>query len=148
MLPMPNGTSLIEEMRKVMPIYCHSNKRNTKTLKAQGLSLSERVRLKVIEVHDMFDAGGVMCVVEYGDQPLIMSITGLDFNGNGVIEEKIAKYKKERIEWLKQEELLDIQRGTQERIRTFGEREYKPSRNAPCPCGSGKKYKRCCGKGN
>jgi len=23
----------------------------------------------------------------------------------------------------------------------------QPSRNAPCPCGSGKKYKRCCGKG-
>ena len=22
-----------------------------------------------------------------------------------------------------------------------------PSRNAPCPCGSGKKYKRCCGQG-
>jgi len=24
-------------------------------------------------------------------------------------------------------------------------REPKPSRNAPCPCGSGKKYKKCCG---
>ncbi len=23
--------------------------------------------------------------------------------------------------------------------------EAKPSRNEPCPCGSGKKYKRCCG---
>jgi preprotein translocase subunit SecA len=23
----------------------------------------------------------------------------------------------------------------------------KPWRNAPCPCGSGKKYKHCCGKG-
>ena len=23
--------------------------------------------------------------------------------------------------------------------------EEKPGRNAPCPCGSGKKYKRCCG---
>ena len=22
----------------------------------------------------------------------------------------------------------------------------KPKRNDPCPCGSGKKYKRCCGK--
>jgi uncharacterized protein YecA (UPF0149 family) len=22
----------------------------------------------------------------------------------------------------------------------------KPERNAPCPCGSGKKYKKCCGK--
>ncbi|MDR1495660.1 MAG: SEC-C domain-containing protein [Clostridiales Family XIII bacterium] len=24
--------------------------------------------------------------------------------------------------------------------------EKKPGRNDPCPCGSGKKYKRCCGK--
>jgi len=23
--------------------------------------------------------------------------------------------------------------------------EKKPKRNAPCPCGSGKKYKNCCG---
>ena len=22
----------------------------------------------------------------------------------------------------------------------------KPGRNSPCPCGSGKKYKQCCGK--
>jgi preprotein translocase subunit SecA len=24
--------------------------------------------------------------------------------------------------------------------------EEKIGRNAPCPCGSGKKYKKCCGK--
>jgi SEC-C motif-containing protein len=24
-------------------------------------------------------------------------------------------------------------------------KEERPGRNAPCPCGSGKKYKRCCG---
>lgn len=23
----------------------------------------------------------------------------------------------------------------------------KPAKNAPCPCGSGRKYKNCCGKG-
>ncbi len=23
---------------------------------------------------------------------------------------------------------------------------YKPARNQPCPCGSGKKFKRCCGQ--
>lgn len=23
----------------------------------------------------------------------------------------------------------------------------KPNRNDPCPCGSGKKYKKCCGQG-
>ena len=26
--------------------------------------------------------------------------------------------------------------------------EKKPGRNDPCPCGSGKKYKKCCGKNN
>ena len=26
--------------------------------------------------------------------------------------------------------------------------EKKPGRNDPCPCGSGKKYKNCCGKNN
>jgi preprotein translocase subunit SecA len=25
--------------------------------------------------------------------------------------------------------------------------DTKPKRNDPCPCGSGKKYKQCCGKG-
>jgi preprotein translocase subunit SecA len=26
------------------------------------------------------------------------------------------------------------------------ENEQKVGRNAPCPCGSGKKYKKCCGR--
>lgn len=34
------------------------------------------------------------------------------------------------------------------RVSTFPRREAYPGtgRNAPCPCGSGKKYKRCCGQ--
>ncbi len=31
----------------------------------------------------------------------------------------------------------------QEQVLTY---EMKPGRNDPCPCGSGKKYKKCCGK--
>jgi hypothetical protein len=31
--------------------------------------------------------------------------------------------------------------------RTKAATPKKPHRNAPCPCGSGKKYKRCCGRG-
>jgi uncharacterized protein YecA (UPF0149 family) len=31
------------------------------------------------------------------------------------------------------------------RNRFTHERETKPGRNDPCPCGSGKKYKKCCG---
>ena len=37
----------------------------------------------------------------------------------------------------------------EERIDSMlaGEKRKKIGRNDPCPCGSGKKYKNCCGKG-
>jgi len=39
-------------------------------------------------------------------------------------------------------DFVKIDTGKQEPIRNPSE----PARNAPCPCGSGKKYKLCCGK--
>ena len=32
-------------------------------------------------------------------------------------------------------------------VETYRREEPKIGRNDPCPCGSGKKYKKCCGKG-
>jgi len=32
------------------------------------------------------------------------------------------------------------------RIETYRRKEQKVGRNDPCPCGSGKKYKKCCGR--
>ena len=145
MVQMPDGSCLASEMLKALPLYCYSNKRNTQTLAAQGLRLSEKTRLEVIDVRDLFEAGGIMCVIKYLGQPLVMSITGLDFTGNGDIDEKISKYKTDRIEWLKQEERRDIEQGIGERIKVIRQADGV-SRNGPCPCGSGKKYKRCCGK--
>ena len=37
-------------------------------------------------------------------------------------------------------------RGQPARVETFVRSERKIGRNEPCPCGSGKKYKRCCGQ--
>ncbi|MDD5421938.1 MAG: preprotein translocase subunit SecA [Candidatus Omnitrophica bacterium] len=34
----------------------------------------------------------------------------------------------------------------QEKVPTYKREEPKVGRNEPCPCGSGKKYKKCCGK--
>ena len=34
-----------------------------------------------------------------------------------------------------------------ERVVTFRRRQPKVGRNDPCPCGSGRKHKRCCGRG-
>ena len=50
-------------------------------------------------------------------------------------------------------EQLETERKIEEAVRQFnlsndgeGQGSKKVSRNDPCPCGSGKKYKQCCGK--
>jgi preprotein translocase subunit SecA len=37
--------------------------------------------------------------------------------------------------------------GAEVAVKQLRRNEPKVGRNAPCPCGSGKKYKKCCGKG-
>jgi len=145
MLRMPDGSKLTKEMIDHLPLTCYSKKSNTKVLAAQGLRLSEKTALKVIGVHDLGEAAGVSCNIEYGGSVLVMSITGLDFTGNGIIDSEILEYQEARVEWLKQEERRDLEQGLEKRIQSIS---LSPivSRNAPCPCGSGKKYKQCCGK--
>ena len=43
-------------------------------------------------------------------------------------------------------EMLDGGRLFPSRVETFKREAPKIGRNDPCPCGSGKKYKKCCGK--
>ncbi len=45
----------------------------------------------------------------------------------------------------KQENIDDIKK-LEEGVKTSANFDRPQSRNAPCPCGSGKQYKRCCGK--
>ncbi len=47
--------------------------------------------------------------------------------------------------WLKKHPQA-LQGGEDQKIETFKRAEVKIGRNDPCPCGSGKKYKKCCGK--
>jgi len=49
-----------------------------------------------------------------------------------------AKFKKEKDEWL----YVDGNITTRTVVRS----SPKTGRNDPCPCGSGKKYKHCCGR--
>ena len=35
----------------------------------------------------------------------------------------------------------------EQKIKTIKLKKPKVGRNEPCPCGSGKKYKKCCGRG-
>ena len=45
--------------------------------------------------------------------------------------------------WSRNNAFFSMKMNGRERLTIVG----KPARNAPCPCGSGRKYKNCCGKG-
>jgi SEC-C motif-containing protein len=65
-----------------------------------------------------------------------------NYQVNGVhqqLQEK-SRFVKEHGQWF----YLD---GEIKETSTKSQGKSKPGRNEPCPCGSGKKYKRCCGRG-
>ena len=54
---------------------------------------------------------------------------------------------KPRIRIEREQVAKPIDTGGDGSLQSTGKRaEKKPGRNDPCPCGSGKKYKNCCGK--
>ena len=66
---------------------------------------------------------------------------------------KLDKYVKDKLENIKNNvlgiyaELAGRKEEVSEtKIKPFNKAEPKVDRNDPCPCGSGKKYKKCCGK--
>ncbi len=64
-----------------------------------------------------------------------MKADGVDLNSPKAMKKWVKEHEKE----LKQE-----QQQQQGKVQTIV-KEKEPGRNDPCPCGSGKKYKKCCG---
>jgi tetratricopeptide (TPR) repeat protein len=67
-----------------------------------------------------------------GDRAVVRDTTTATFEGEGFPLDRITEIV----------EALDATRPT-----TAPRRATKVGRNAPCPCGSGRKYKKCCGSG-
>ncbi|NLI83195.1 MAG: preprotein translocase subunit SecA [Deltaproteobacteria bacterium] len=83
--------------------------------------------------------------------------------GHGLFQEMIDRVKEETVRILfhvqiqRQEEVQQLRREQEEQAMFYGpagegspgpavKRNRKVGRNDPCPCGSGKKYKKCCGQ--
>lgn len=45
------------------------------------------------------------------------------------------------------EDISDLGKAIEKRSAVAAPPRARPAKNAPCPCGSGRKYKGCCGKG-
>jgi SEC-C motif-containing protein len=63
------------------------------------------------------------------------------YRENGVVRShhEISRFKREAGRWY----YVD---GDAPKVETYVKEQPKVGRNDPCPCGSGKKYKKCCGR--
>ena len=61
-------------------------------------------------------------------------------------EEEWLDTPREKLEGKKPRELLDGGRLFPSKVETYRREQPKVGRNDPCSCGSGKKFKKCCGK--
>ena len=63
------------------------------------------------------------------------------------LQEEWLQTPRDSLEGKKPAEMLEGGRLFPGKIETFRREVPKVGRNDPCPCGSGKKFKKCCGKG-
>lgn len=76
-----------------------------------------------------------------------MRKTIIDIYRKMLLEGVKVKDEKEVKKWLKKHPEV-VNGGEVQKIETVKRSEPKVGRNEPCPCGSGKKYKKCCKKGD
>jgi uncharacterized protein YecA (UPF0149 family) len=62
------------------------------------------------------------------------------------LHEEWLQTSRQSLQGRKPAEMLEGGRLLPRKVETFRRPTPKIGRNDPCPCGSGKKYKKCCGK--
>lgn len=94
---------------------------------------SKRADWKGMEVLEVQQGG------ENDDEGLVDFKAHYELGGEDIEHHEIASFRKEDGVWY----FVD---GVEVKPRPFRHTEKKVGPNEKCPCGSGKKYKKCCGK--
>ncbi len=90
--------TLLEEMKQHLPIPARPTKELSKHLQKKGIRIDMNLDLKIIDVFDSGDIGGIVCAVEGGNQQaFVISITHLIIKPDHPLADKIKAYQKDRI---------------------------------------------------
>lgn len=92
---------------------------------------------------------------EYGEKFLKIVLDVLEIKEKITMEELLHKYKEDFFEFKKfssttvlyaSEAFTNLMTSSMEMQQEMAKTSYSIGRNEPCPCGSGKKFKKCCAK--
>jgi len=89
---------LIEEIQDFLPIPVYPSKKLQKILRKQGISIPKNAELKILEVFDSGDAGGIVCtIMDENKEVLVVSLTHLRVIPDHPLSDKILAYQKQRM---------------------------------------------------
>jgi hypothetical protein len=93
---------LISEMRKHLPIPVDATSDLLKELKRRGASFKQMNALKIMEVEDSGDMGGIICKVEGMEKKkgFYVSLTHLRLRDGHPLKDSILKYQEKRLRHL------------------------------------------------
>jgi preprotein translocase subunit SecA len=130
---------LIEALKEHLPMSAYATPPLVKAVRQQGTDIKVNDPVQIDSVLYLGDEGGVACSIglDGGKTVVVTSITHLRIDSNHPLARRIEAYQLRR----------------SQQLASSGEPSASPmlsrgrriGRNDPCPCGSGKKYKKCCG---
>jgi SEC-C motif-containing protein len=83
----------------------------------------------------------------FDEEGEVSFIAHYEENGEKKTLQEVSKFIKEEGKWFYNEHESKIISSAPSLVtKTFVRDQPKVGRNDPCPCGSNKKYKKCCGK--
>lgn len=100
---MDSTTKLIKELEEHLPVYFHPTPQLCQISRKQGKIINRDSELKVTNVFDSGDTGGIVCAVEdvQKKEVFVVSLTHLIINQNHPLWNSISNYQRERVNKLK-----------------------------------------------
>jgi len=100
---MNTTTKFIRELEKHLPIYFHPTPELRQLIRKQGKIINRNSELKVTNVFDSGDTGGIVCAIEDDDQVFVVSLTHLRIKHDHPLRDMILNYQRHRVNYLKNE---------------------------------------------
>lgn len=131
----------LDRLRQGIYLRAYGQRDPLNEYKQEAFSLFERmsdtIRAETVKTLSLFELSGVS-----NGEALNELVLGEDSSNSENMDDTVDKTTKKTLKKQKNSKENDIMNGK----KNFGGDVFSVSRNAPCPCGSGKRYKDCHGK--
>ena len=94
---------LIDKLKQSLPFEVYFRRHALKELQKEGKNIRKGQKYKVEDIYDSGPFGGIICVIPFEGEALVVSLTHLAVEESHSLSAEIKNYQQERIKALKEE---------------------------------------------